>query len=103
MGEIYSNWINGRIDENSLSELLALEERNELIKFSSPSQLAMQLISFPIFLKNSIPLQKLWPNAKFSKDNARRLFFFTSFESPLTDNFAHPVTVFLLFKLCFLA
>lgn len=36
--------------------VLALEERNELIKLSSPNQLAMQLISFSI-LKSSIPLQ----------------------------------------------
>lgn len=56
--DICSSWTNGEKDENSLSDFLALEERNELIKFSSPGQLAMQLISFPVF-KNSILLQNL--------------------------------------------
>jgi hypothetical protein len=45
------------INENSVSDSLNLKERNELIKFSSIAQLAMQISSFLIFINLSLQLQ----------------------------------------------
>lgn len=77
-----------------------LGEEKHAYQFFPPGQSSTQLISFPIF-QNLYLIPKLWPKAKFCC-NTWSLIFFTLFQSILVDDFALPMMVLILFKLCFL-